>query len=61
MPNDDTYVESKSEHYSIYYKMRARGYDKVYINPAMAIKYQSFSILKIPAYLSRRLRFLFRR
>ena len=42
--NDDERVEVKCEHYSIYKQMADRGYDKVYINPQMKLKYQSLSM-----------------
>lgn len=41
--NDDDRVEVKCEHYSIYAQMQEAGFDKVYINPMMEIKYQSVS------------------
>ena len=42
-PNNDDRVEVKCEHYSIYKQMKANGYDNVYINPDMVLKYQDLS------------------
>lgn len=41
--NNDSRVEVRCEHYSIYKQMVERGYDKVYINPAMTLKYQDLT------------------
>lgn len=38
--NPDERVEVKCEHYSICKQMNGRGFDKIYINPAMTLKYQ---------------------
>lgn len=38
--NSDSRVEVYCEHYSIYQQMRARGYDRFYVNPGMYLKYQ---------------------
>lgn len=38
--NDDKKVEVYCEHYSLYYQMAERGFNHVYINPAMTLKYQ---------------------
>lgn len=46
MDNDDSYVEARCEHYSLYKQMIDNGNDKIYINPAMLIKYQSLSLMK---------------
>ena len=43
LPNDDERVEVRCEHYSIYKQMAERGYDKVYINPLMELKYQDLT------------------
>ncbi len=40
LTNGDENVEVHCEHYSIYKQMAEHGYDKVYINPRMEIKYQ---------------------
>ena len=47
IPNSDPRVEVRCEHYSIYQQMGERGYHRVFINPAMIVKYQqiSFKIL----------------
>ena len=46
IPNADSRVEVRCEHFSLYKQMAKRGFDKVYINPAMQLKYQrlTFSI-----------------
>lgn len=43
LDNNDNRVEVRCEHYSIYKQMAERGYDKVYINPAMILKYQDLN------------------
>ena len=42
--NDDPRVEVECEHYSVYRQMRERGFERVYINYSMAIKYQKLSL-----------------
>ncbi len=42
--NDDERVEVRCEHFSICKQMADRGYDKVYINPIMRLKYQALSM-----------------
>ena len=44
LKNNDPRVQVKCEHYSIYYQMKRRGFDRVYINPAMSLKYQDLSL-----------------
>ena len=44
MKNGDPRVKVRCEHYSIYYQMKKRGFDRVYINPAMSLKYQDLSL-----------------
>jgi hypothetical protein len=58
--NDDERVEVRCEHYSIYKQMAERGYDKVYINPAMTLKYQETNFTIIMNSLLRRLKLIFR-
>ena len=43
LDNADERVEVKCEHYSIYKQMADRGFDKVYINPQMKLKYQDIT------------------
>ena len=43
LDNNDNRVEVRGEHYSIYKQMAERGYDKVFINPSMNLKYQDLS------------------
>jgi len=45
--NNDDRVEVRCEHYSLYKQMAERGYDKVFINPAMTLKYQNLSMIII--------------
>lgn len=56
MDNDDKRVEVKCEHFSIYRQMADRGFDKVYINPKMILKYQDLTIGIVWNSLSRMLR-----
>ena len=44
LKNNDPRVQVKCEHYSIYYQMKRRGFDRVYINPSMSLKYQELSL-----------------
>lgn len=44
MDNDDPRVEAKCEHFSLYKQMIERGYNRIYINPAMTLKYQDLTI-----------------
>lgn len=53
--NNDERVEVKCEHYSIFKQMKECGYDRVYINPKMEIKYQSVTISIIINHLQRKL------
>ena len=41
--NADPRVASRAEHYSLYAQMKERGFDRVYVNPAMTLKYQRLS------------------
>ncbi|MCQ2155609.1 MAG: glycosyltransferase family 69 protein [Bacteroidales bacterium] len=54
--NNDPRVEVLCEHESIYRQMREKGYDRVFINPSMKIKYQRLT-WKI---ISRSIRFRFK-
>jgi hypothetical protein len=42
--NHDDRVEVYCEHYSIYLQMKKMGYDRVYINPNMYLKYQAVTL-----------------
>ena len=53
--NNDDRIEVTCEHYSIYKQMQDRGYNKVYINPLMRIKYQEVNINNIIKCLRNRL------
>jgi hypothetical protein len=44
LENDDSRVEAKCEHFSIYKQMIERGYDRFYLNPAMQLKYQDLTL-----------------
>ena len=39
--NNDEKVESRAEHFFFYQQMKANGFDRIYINPAMHVKYQT--------------------
>lgn len=41
LPNNDSRVEMKCEHFSIYKQMVEKGFNRIYINPAMSLKYQT--------------------
>ena len=41
LKNDDEQVECRTEHYFFHRQMAMNGHDKIYINPAMRLKYQS--------------------
>lgn len=55
IPNDDSRVEVRCEHFSLYKQMADRGYTRTYINPAMQIKYQRLTLKIIVNSLKRRL------
>ncbi|MDR0681163.1 MAG: glycosyltransferase family 2 protein [Dysgonamonadaceae bacterium] len=42
--NNDNRVEVYCEHYSLYFQMKKNGYDRVYINPNMYLKYQAVTL-----------------
>ncbi len=56
--NDDPEVEVRCEHFSIFKQMKDKGYDKVYINPRMFLKYQDLSLEIILNTLKRNLSLL---
>jgi hypothetical protein len=39
--NMDDRIECRTEHVHLYWQMKKNGYDKIYINPAMYIRYQT--------------------
>ena len=53
--NADSRVEVRCEHFSICAQMAQKGYDKVYINPELEIKYQKLSAKIIFDSIRRRL------
>lgn len=53
--NDDEQVEVKCEHFSIYSQMYDRGFTKIYINPAMILKYQALTLDIVKNTLARKL------
>lgn len=55
IPNDDSRVEVRCEHFSLYKQMADRGYTRIYINPSMQIKYQRLTLKIIINSLKRRL------
>lgn len=56
LPNDDSRVEVRCEHYSLYKQMAERGFTHFYINPAMFLKYQDLTLKIIVNSTSRMLR-----
>jgi hypothetical protein len=42
IPNDDERVEVRCEHFSLCKQMSDKGFDKIYINPYMRIRYQPY-------------------
>ena len=55
LKNSDERVEVRCEHYSIYKQMSERGFNKVFINPAMVLKYQNLTCKIIINSIKRRL------
>ena len=56
LDNDDARVAVRCEHFSLYRQMREQGYDRVYINPAMRLKYQRLSLKILLGFIRGRLR-----
>ena len=48
--NADSRVEVRCEHFSIYRQMQERGYNRVYINPQMKVKYQEINFNVVMKY-----------
>lgn len=42
--NDDPRVEVRCEHFGLNRQMAARGYDRIFINPRMTLKYQAITV-----------------
>ena len=42
--NDDIRVQCKSEHVGLHKSMKENGFGKIFINPAMSVKYRSLSV-----------------
>lgn len=55
LKNDDSRVEVKCEHFSLYKEMVKRGFTHFYINPAMTLKYQKLSLEIIKKSLMRKI------
>jgi len=53
LPNNDDRVESRTEHFFFYQQMKANGYHKIFINPAMYVKYNSLSTVFVEAIRNR--------
>jgi glycosyltransferase involved in cell wall biosynthesis len=53
LDNMDEKVESRAEHFYLYQQMKKNGYDKIYINPAMYVRYQTQVIHTIRSYCQR--------
>lgn len=58
--NKDSRVSVRCEHYSICKQMAECGYDKVYINPMMKLKYQQLSMDIVMGSLQRRMLTIFK-
>lgn len=56
--NNDKRVEVRCEHYSICSQMAERGYNRIYINPAMSLKYQNVTCKIIWSSFIRRIHLL---
>lgn len=50
LPNHDERVESKCEHVALHKAMKEKGFDNIYINPSMIVKYRSISLALIYKY-----------
>lgn len=59
LDNNDSRVEVRCEHYSLYSQMAERGFDKVFINPQMKLKYQDLTMRIIWNSMMRKFRRLF--
>ncbi len=44
LDNDDPRVQVRCEHFSLYQQMKEKGYDRVFINPEMVLKYQNLTL-----------------
>lgn len=55
MKNNDRRVEVRCEHFSLCHDIRKNGYDRIVINPAMALKYQTVSLRLIVKVINERL------
>jgi glycosyltransferase involved in cell wall biosynthesis len=51
--NEDEKVESRAEHFYFHQQMKEHGYDKIFINPAIQIRYQTHVIETIKRLLGR--------
>lgn len=45
--NDDPRIEVRCEHFSLCHAIRQAGYDRIYINPTMTLRYQDVSVRSI--------------
>lgn len=43
-PNDDLFVQCKSEHVGLHKNMLERGFSRIFINPGMIVKYRSVTL-----------------
>jgi glycosyltransferase involved in cell wall biosynthesis len=51
--NEDEKVESRAEHFYFHQQMKARGYDKIFINPAIQVRYQTHVMETVKRLLKR--------
>ncbi len=59
LDNDDERVEVRCEHQSLYAQMRSRGFDRIYVNPQMKLKYQDLTMEIVMNSMRRKLRNIF--
>lgn len=51
--NEDSYIQTKCEHFGLFEDMNEKGYDKVFLNPTMVVKYRSATVKDILVFLQR--------
>ncbi len=51
LTNNDERVESKCEHAALHKAMKEHGFDNIYINPSMIVKYRSISLSLVFKYI----------
>jgi len=51
--NDDDRVEVRCEHFSLCQQIRDKGFDRIFVNPGMQLKYQGVNIDKLIRFIKR--------